>query len=104
MGAPFQSNEMFLGCISLCLQKRIFALSSKLSDLTIVYYYFFVCNVALILFVSLGCSQGLKTGSANFFAWRTGLSWKISHELALKISINIQQLNFISAHFTIVIQ
>ena len=48
--------------------------------------------------------NGLRQGPANFFAWRTSLSRKNFHGPALKININIQQLNFISAHITIVIQ
>ena len=43
-------------------------------------------------------------GLANFFAWRTGLGRKTLHGPALKINIKIQQLSFISAHITIVIQ
>ena len=37
-------------------------------------------------------------GSATFFVQRTGLCRKTFRGPALKININIQQLNFISAH------
>ena len=40
----------------------------------------------------------LDQGSATFSAQRTGLSRKTFRGPALKININIQQLNFISAY------
>ena len=51
----------------------------------------------------LACSKNnpqnvIEQGSATFFAQRTGLSRKTFCGPALKININIQQLNFISAH------